>query len=264
MTAPAGSRHPERVPARGRAKDLVLALCLSVSALAWAGDGDERQAARETEFDGLRLLGEVMRGMHFGFVEVDTRPSEGMYVCGALRRGEADAAAATVAGALQSLPDGALAKLRLRYVILCGGATAGGQRIGGIPVPPLDLLMLDASDDASMRHRTLHELYHLLEYRFGGIGDADWSAQFGGSYSNRYPGMLRQAPLGSGKPGFATAYGETYPHEDRAEMFAYMLLAPRELAALINSRGDAVLRRKVDFLSDKLDRAIGLSVTLPR
>ena len=244
---------------------LLLAGAIALAApLASAGDADERQAARETEFDGLHLLGAFVRGMQFGFVEVDTRPSEGMYVCGALRRGDAESAAATVAGALQSLPDGALAKLRLRYVILCGGATAGGQRIGGIPVPPLDLLMLDASDDASMRHRTLHELYHLLEYRFGGIGDADWSAQFGGSYSNRYPGMLHQAPLGSGKPGFATAYGETYPHEDRAEMFAYMVLAPRELAALISSRGDAVLRRKVDFLSDKLDRAIGLAVTLPR
>jgi hypothetical protein len=242
-------------------------LALGLAALAGgasAGHGDERQAARETEFDGLHLLGEIMRGVHFGYVEIDTRPSEGMYVCGALRRGDAAAAAATVATALQSLPDGALSKLRLRYVIVCGGATAGGQRIGGIPVPPLDLLMLDASDDLSMQHRTLHELYHLIEYRFGGIGDAEWTAQFGGGYSNQYPGMLRKAPLGSGKPGFATAYGETYPHEDRAELFAHMVLNPRELAGLIGSRGDAVLRRKVDFLSDKLDRAIGLAVSLPR
>lgn len=264
MTAPAGSRHPERAPDRGRAKDLVLALCLWAFAPAWASQGDERQAARETEFDGLHLLGDIMRGVQFGYVETDTRPSEGMYVCGALRRGEADVAAATVASALQSLPVGALAKLRLRYVILCGGATAGGQRIGGIPVPPLDLLMLDAGDDASLQHRTLHELYHLLEYRFGGIGDAEWAAQFGGGYSNQYPGMLRKAPLGSGKPGFATGYGETYPHEDRAELFAHMVLSPRELAGLIGSRGDAVLKRKVDFLSDKCERAIGLAVTLPR
>ena len=232
--------------------------------IAAAGHGDERQAARETEFDGLRLLEATARGVHFGYVDVDTRPSEGMYTCGALRRGDAESAATTVATALQSLPDGALARLRLRYVILCGSATAAGQRIGGIPVPPLDLLMLDASDDVSMQHRTLHELYHLLEYRFGGIGDADWSAQFGGGYSNRYPAMLHKAPLGSGKPGFASAYGETYPHEDRAELFAHMVLNPRELAGLISSRGDTVLKRKVDFLSDKLDRAIGLAVTLPR
>lgn len=241
-----------------------MAACLLLPAPAMAGHGDERQAARETEFDGLHLLATTARGVHFGYVEVDTRPSEGMYVCGALQRPDADAAAVSVAGALQSLPDGALAKLRLRYVILCGGATAAGQRIGGIPVPPLDLLMLDAGDDVSMPHRTLHELYHLIEYRFGGIGDVEWSAQFGGGYSNRYPGLLRKAPLGSGKPGFATAYGETYPHEDRAELFAHMVLNPRELAGLIGSRGDTVLKRKVDFLSDKLDRAIGLAVTLPR
>ena len=62
---------------------------------------------------------------------------------------------------------------------------------------------------------------------------------------------------------FATAYGETHPHEDRAELFAWLVLAPRDVAALIRSRGDAVLRSKVDFLSDKCERAIGLAVGLP-
>jgi hypothetical protein len=249
------------------ARRAALLLALGLAALSGgtrAGHGDDRRAGQETEFDGLHLLATTTRGVHFGYVEVDTRPSEGMYVCGALRRGEAESAGATVATALQNLPDGALARLRLRYVILCGGATAAGQSIGGIPVPPLDLLLLDAGDEASLQHRTLHELYHLLEYRSGGIGDADWIGQFGGGYSNQYPGLLRKAPLGSGRPGFATAYGETYPHEDRAELFAHMVLAPRELATLISSRGDAVLKRKVDFLSDKCERAIGLAITLPR
>lgn len=248
---------------RRPARLLAAALAL-VAPLAPASHGDARQAARETEFDGLQLLATPARGVHFGYVDVDTRPSEGMYLCGALRRGDAEAAAATVAGALQNLPDGAFAKLALRYVVLCSGVTAAGQVIGGVPSSQHGLLMLDAGDGASLAHRTLHELYHLIEYRFGGIGDAEWAGQFGGGYSNRYPGMLRQAPLGSGKPGFASAYGETYPHEDRAELFAHMVLSPRELAGLISSRGDSVLKRKVDFLSDKLDRALGLAISLPR
>jgi hypothetical protein len=229
-----------------------------------AGHGDERQAARETEFDGLHLLDATSRGVHFGYVDVDTRPSEGMYLCGALRRGDADTAASTVASALLYVPDAALTRLGLRYVVLCSGVTAAGQVIGGLASSQHGLLMLDAGDGVSLQHRTLHELYHLLESRFGGIADASWTSQFGGGYSNQYPGLLRKAPLGSGKAGFASAYGETYPHEDRAELFAHMVLAPRELGALISSRGDAVLRRKADFLSDKLDRAIGLSIVLPR
>jgi len=249
------------------------AALLALAAVAPGADArhaDERQAARDTEFDRLRLVnaghdrGATALGLHFGYVEADTRPSEGAYVCGALRRDEAEAAATTVAGALSNLPDAALARLRLRYVVLCGGATEFGRSIGGIPVAPLDLLMLDASGDgASLQHRTLHELYHLLEYRFGGISDAEWAGQFGGGYSNAYPGLLRKAPLGSGRPGFVTSYGETHPHEDRAELFAWLVLAPREVAGLIQRTGDAVLRRKAEFLSDKCQRVIGLQIALP-
>lgn len=245
---------------------LAAAFALAPAVLsAAASAADERQAARETEFDGLRLVnGVTVRGVRFGYVDVDTRPSAGMYLCGALLRGDAENAAATVAGALQLLPDAALTRLGLRYVVLCGGATAAGQSIGGIPSSQHGLLMLDGlGDNASLQHRTLHELYHLLEFRAGGMGDADWLSQFGG-YSNQYPGLLRKTPLGSGKTGFATSYGESHPHEDRAELFAYMVLAPRELAALISRRGDTVLKRKVDFVTDKCDRAIGLAISLPR
>jgi hypothetical protein len=245
-------------------KGLFVAVCLLLApGVALATHADERGAARETEFDGLRLLGAPARGVHFGYVETDTRPSEGMYTCGALRRDEAQAAAATVAGALQNLPDAALARLRLAYVVLCGGVTAAGQSIGGVPSAQHGLLMLDAGDGGSLQHRTLHELYHLLEFRSGGIADAEWTSQFGGGYSNAYPGLLRKAPLGSGKPGFATSYGETHPHEDRAELFAWLVLAPGEVAGLIRRNGDSVLKRKADFLSDKCQRALGLAIALP-
>ena len=243
------------------------ALLLLALAAPGAAGADERQAARETEFDGLRLVdaGDPRQGVRYGYVEVDTRPSEGIYLCGAMRRDEAAGAASTVSGALSNLPDAALARLRLRYVVLCGGATEAGKSIGGVPVAPLNLLMLDGSGDAaSLQHRTLHELYHLLEYRFGGIGDADWGGQFGGGYSNQYPGLLRKAPLGSGRSGFVTSYGETYAHEDRAELFAYLVLAPREVADLVRRRNDAVLKRKADFLGDKCERSIGLTLALPR
>lgn len=241
----------------------LLALTLAAPA-ALATHADERAAARETEFDGLRLLTDASRGIHFGYVEAETRPSEGVYLCGAMRRDEAAAAASTVAGALSNLPDAVVARLRLRYVVLCGGVTESSKSIGGIPVAPLDLLVLDGTGDgASLQHRTLHELYHLLEYRFGGIGDAEWASQFGGGYSNAYPGLLRKAPLGSGKPGFATAYGETHPHEDRAELFAWLVLAPGEVASLIRRNGDSVLKRKADFLSDKCQRVVGLAIALP-
>ncbi len=244
-----------------RAATLLLALLPLAAA---AQSPAESQAARDTEFDGLRLVDGSHRGVQFGYVTAEMRPSEGAYVCGAMRRDEAAAAASVVGAGLSNLPDATLARLRLRYVVLCGGVTETGRSIGGIPVAPLNLLVLDgSSDSASLEHRTLHELYHLLEYRFGGISDSQWTGQFGGGYSNRYPGLMRKAPLGSGKPGFATSYGETYPHEDRAELFAWLVLSPHAVADLVRRTGDEVLRRKADFLSDKCQRAVGLSIALP-
>jgi hypothetical protein len=256
-----------RPPKRCRRNSLRAAtLLLALLPLAGGAQSPaESQAARDTEFDGLRLVGASHRGIQFGYVTADMRPSEGAYLCGAMRRDEAAAAASTVASGLSNLPDAALTRLRLRYVVLCGGLSETGRSIGGIPVAPLNLLVLDgSSDSASLEHRTLHELYHLLEYRSGGVSDSEWTGQFGGGYSNRHQALLRRSPVGGGKPGFVNAYAETYAHEDRAELFAYLVLSPREVADLVRRTGDEVLRRKADFLSDKCQRAAGLAIALPR
>lgn len=253
-----------------RAASLACLALLPLAAL--AQPPTDNQAARETEFDGLKLLGShhqdrrlTALGIHLAYVTVDTRPSEGLYLCGAMTREDAKDAGSSVAAALQYIPDASLARLRLRYVVLCGRALAGGQSIGGIPVPPLNLLMLDgAGDGAALQHRTLHELYHLAEYRSATINDTEWVARFGGSdYANRYPGLLRRSPIGSGKPGFINTYAGIHPHEDRAELFTYLVLAPREVANQIRRNGDAVLRQKAEYLIDKSQRILGLPLGLP-
>jgi hypothetical protein len=248
-----------------------LALLL-VSLAANAQPPSEGQAARDTEFDGLKLLGSQHQdrrltalGIAVGYVATDTRPSEGMYLCGAMTREDAKDAGDSVATALQYLPDASLMRMHLRYVVLCGRATAGGQSIGGIPVTPLNLLMLDAAGDSvALQHRTLHELYHFAEYRAGTINDTEWVARFGGGdYANRYPALLRRSPIGSGKPGFINTYAEIHPHEDRAELFTYLVMAPREVAARIRTTGDPVLRQKAEYVIDKSQRILGMPLALP-
>ena len=242
------------------------ALLLVLAAPARAELAAEGAAARETQFDHLRLLTTDRRlarlGTQLGYVEKDTRPAEGMYVCGGMSRSDALAVADTVSSALQRLPDESLTRLGLRYVVLCSSVTQGGRSIGGIPVPPLNLLMLDTTGSAAaLQHRTLHELYHLVEYRYGSFSDAAWDAQFGAGYSNSYPWRLETASIGSGKAGFINAYGETYAHEERAELFAYLMLSPRELAA--QARGDSVLKQKTNYVIDKCQRLLGLPLALP-
>ncbi|HUR41988.1 MAG TPA: hypothetical protein VM240_12565 [Verrucomicrobiae bacterium] len=236
-----------------------------VALLAFAPQANaDSLAARETQFDDIRIVeGARVEGstLRFARVEQDTRPAGGMYLCGALAADDALAAAETVASALQLLPASALARLRLRYVVLCSRALAGGQPIGGIPVPPLDLLMLAVGGErADLRHRTLHESWHLAEYRGGSFNDAEWSAQFGG-YAHHYPATVRRSPVGSGKPGFVNEYGEAYPHEERAELFAFLLLDPDGTGAQLRRRDDTVLKRKAQAVAERAESLLGVDLS---
>lgn len=144
---------------------------------------------------------------------------------------------------------------------------AAGQRIGGIPVPPLDLLMLDVGESGNntlyLQRVFLHELYHLIEYRFNTHHDTEWQKLFGAGYANSYSGRVKQSPIGSGKRGFLNAYAETYPHEERAELFAFLLLNPGEVVAHIKATNDDLLKEKTLYLVSKCARLMGFRIALP-
>jgi hypothetical protein len=254
-------------------------LCFTLMSGAWpnvaiAQTLSEQQAAKETYIDGLRFLDAAAReprlttlGIHLGYVEKDTRPGGGKYFCGAMSREESRSAGRIVTTALLKLPDASLSKLRLRYVILCSRAMAAGQRIGGIPVPPLDLLMLDVGENSNnasyLQRGFLHELYHLIEYRFNTHEDTEWQKLFGTGYANSYSGRMQQSPSGSGKRGFLNSYSETYPHEERAELFASLVLDSAEVAAHVKATNDVVLKEKALYLARKCERLMGLRIALP-
>jgi hypothetical protein len=233
----------------------------------------EQQASKETEIAGLRLVGDPAPdarldrlGIHFGYLEEDTNPGGGKYFCGALSRADGARTGAIIARALRRIPDAALEKLRLRYVILCSDMRAGGRRIGGIPVPPLDLLMLNVGDGTRARaleHGCLHELYHLIEYRFHSDHDREWDERFGGGYVKSYAGFLENPTIGSGGRGFLNAYATSFPHEERAELFASLLQAPDAVAAYIAAEDDARLRSKARFVADKAWRLLGIRLSAP-
>lgn len=234
----------------------------------------EQQAAKETYIDGLRLFEAGAQeprlttlGFNLGYVETDTKPGGGKYFCGAMSRDAARSAGRPITMALLKLPDASLRSIRLKYVIVCSRVMAAGQRIGGIPVPPLDLLMLDIGETGNnvsyLPHTFLHELYHLIEYRFNAYQDPGWQKLFGSGYANSYDGRMTQSPIGTGKKGFLNAYSETYPHEERAELFAAILLHPAEVAARIRTTRDELLKAKAAYLMAKCERMIGVRMALP-
>lgn len=241
---------------------ITLMVLISPSA-AIAQTVSELQASQETEIDGLRLL-EPASGITFGYVEQDTNPGGGKYLCGATSASTARAAATMMAGALAKIPAHSLAKAELKYIILCGRLLASSQLIGGIPVPPLNLLMLNIGENAALtsyhEHMMFHEFYHLMEYRFNTFNDAEWQSRFGGGYTNSYAGRLKKSPIGSGKPGFLNAYSETFPHEERAELFTFLLLNAHEVTAHIETTADTALKEKILYLVDKCNLLLGFAL----
>lgn len=244
------------------------------------GSDDERkehreltdlEAAKETEIDGLRLVHdsaiEPAGAVHVGYVETDTRPGSGRYLCGAMSNDASRSTGNVIADQISRLPDSSMKRLGLKYVILCSRAEAAGRRIGGIPVPPLHLLMLNVGgstpDDAYLRHIFLHELYHLIEFRFNAFQDDEWQQRFGTGYANEYGVVTQRTTPGSGKPGFLNGYSESFPHEERAELFASLLLDPGEIPAHIQATNDGVLREKARYVAEKSARLIGFPISLP-
>ena len=60
------------------------------------------------------------------------------------------------------------------------------------------------------------------------------------------------------RTGFLNAYSETYPHEERAELFASLLLEPAVVATHLKRTNDPVLRDKVRYVIEKCERLLGL------
>lgn len=226
---------------------IVLLTCLQVAS---AQTVTQQQAATETYIPNLQLLASS-DGINYGYVAEDT--AMGQYRCGGTTSAQAARAARTAGDALAAIPGYGRNEGLPKYMILCSEVEAAGRAIGGIPVPPVNLLMFDISGDTDyLRRIVLHEFYHLLEYRTGSNSDSQWQSQFRQGYKNSYNGAS-DSSVGSGDAGFINAYSQSFPYEDRAELFTYLILDPRALRA----NADDMLNSKIQFIVEKANRLRG-------
>lgn len=236
----------------------------------------ERQAAEETGIKGLHLLSTgaqasrlTLLGIHVGYVGTDVTSENGSYSCGAISREIGYLAGERIASVLLKLPGNSVTKFGLRYVILCSRLYGKrGERVGGFPLTRLNLLMLDTHErgkpSSYLDHSFLHELFHFMEIRSNTKQDKEWQKRFGQGYANSYSGRMGAGTkIGNGKRGFLNAYSETYPHEERAELFAHLLLNPAEVVTHIRLRDDELLRGKTLYLAQKCERLFDIPIPLP-
>lgn len=244
---------------------LIFFCAFSAQAADWAAK--ESAAAKALYIPELKLVspdmvsGEAavnLRRSNVSLAYVETTVNPGKYTCTALNQSTLKEATNSVAEALGKLSDAALAKIGLGCVLLCGEAKAGGRMIGGIPVPPLKTLMLSmgGNDPAYQSHIFFHELFHYMEFiQNRSTNDPNWNAKFTG-YGSANTGWK----LGSGADGFVSAYAQSAPEEDRAEVFAHLMSAPATLHRYADSRNDAVLNEKVSYIKSMASGRFGIDV----
>lgn len=188
--------------------------------------------------------------IHVGFVNELSTPGGGRYSCGALGEGRAKKAMDVVQ---KTLTDSGVVP-QMRYLILCSGVTAKNQPIGGIPVPPYHLLMLDIGPPGSdsLPHTFWHEAFHYAEMQAELYVDKLWVRKYKG-YTKRYDLSSRGLQiLGGGDRGFLNLYSQSFPHEERAEFAAWMIHQPQVLEKFLEKRGDYILNAKKHSMTVRL------------
>jgi hypothetical protein len=158
-------------------------------------------------------------------------------------------------------PKDLVRRTQLRRVVLCGDLSFAGQRRNAVPDYEHDTLYLDidrGSYSRSYQRKVIHhEFFHIIDYhddgsvyedgRWAALNPADFRYGRGGRESQNLP---QTSVLTTEFPGFLNPYSTTGVEEDKAELFANLLVDPAHVEA--RARMDRVLGAKVERMKKLL------------
>lgn len=150
-----------------------------------------------------------------------------------------------------------VARTGLKRIILCEGLSFDGQLRAAIPDFPHDDLYLDVSRgsySASYVRKVLHhEFFHVIDWKDDGAlySDPSWCRLNPDGFAYGRGGAAVQGDstvslLDDSVPGFLNKYSRAGVEEDKAELFANLVVNPSEVEKRLDS--DRVLERKVERL----------------
>jgi hypothetical protein len=160
-------------------------------------------------------------------------------------------------------PPAAIRRAGIARVVICKDLAFGGQRRGAIPNFSDSTLYLDAVRGmyipTYLRKVLHHDLFHMIDYSDDGelYTDKEWEALNPKGFHYGHGGKSAQSDamssvLTSRDPGFLNSYSKTGVEEDKAEIFANLMVAPAYVAR--RCRTDPVLRAKVAAMKRLLAR----------
>jgi hypothetical protein len=158
-------------------------------------------------------------------------------------------------------PPDLVKRAQLKRIVLCEDLTFADQRRGAIPEYGSDTLYLDVSrgnySPSYLRKVIHHEFFHIIDYKDDGkvYADEQWAAlnapgfKYGGGGKSAQ-GEQNASILTDKVPGFLTMYATTGVEEDKAEMFANLLVN----FANVEKRGrkDKILAAKAERMRELL------------
>ena len=158
-------------------------------------------------------------------------------------------------------PTSFVKRSQLKRVVLCTELYFAGQRRNAVPDFAHDTLYLDvargAYDRTYLRKVMHHEFFHIIDYRDDGelYSDERWSAlnapgfKYGTGGRNAQGQPTTSLPTDQ-FPGFLNHYSTTGVEEDKAELFAFLMVDYWFVQERI--KRDGVLGQKVKMLKDLL------------
>ncbi len=154
-------------------------------------------------------------------------------------------------------------RAKLKRVVLCAELSFAGQRRNAIPDFEHDTLYFDVERGASnrtyLRKVIHHEFFHIIDLRDDGqlYADKEWAAlnprafKYGSGGANAQ-GVANTSTLTDAVPGFLNHYSTTGVEEDKAEVFANLIVDSAYIEKRIKT--DAVLDAKVERMKALMKR----------
>jgi hypothetical protein len=157
-------------------------------------------------------------------------------------------------------PESLIRRSRLKCIVLCKDLTFTSTARSAIPDFEHDTLYLDivrgSYSDSYVRKVIHHEYYHVIDWRDdGSLQDDSWAHLNPPGFQYGKGGESAQGDSTSSidtqnLAGFLNTYSMTSVAEDKAEIFAHLMVAPKYLAARVAA--DAVIRSKVARMKENM------------
>jgi len=158
-------------------------------------------------------------------------------------------------------PTALVKRSRLRRIVLCEGLSLAGERRAGVPDFEHDVLYLDIPtgdyDEMYQCETIHHEFFHVIDFqddgqvyvdeRWSRLNRPDFKYASGGRSAQNLPSFLM---LTDRFPGFLNQYSTTGVEEDKAEVFANMIVEPAYVDMRVQT--DPVLKAKVARMRELL------------